>query len=180
MKLTKNRAPLPKEIEEQKRETLLTNILSALLFIIIAAILSNNVLIDEEVSPVSLLEKNKIQKDKKVLTHSKIPEFTKEKYSYIELLKNHKVSVEDSTYKQAKTAEYRLWCGSYRDIERANKIKNAIQSFINVKITLSGEWHVVRTDYLNSKRKGEAMKHKIKKEAGIADCVLQRKKTNTY
>ncbi len=119
--------------------------------------------------------KTEIVDIKPAIKHSKpLPEYIPSEYEYTTLLEEAEVSVEVARTTSAR-GEFRLWCGSYRSEDRAAKQTRKMNNLIKTSYTQSGEWFVVRTEYMNGKRTAEKMRHQMRRELGLHTCVILSK-----
>ncbi|MGJ8691570.1 MAG: SPOR domain-containing protein [Thalassotalea sp.] len=105
-----------------------------------------------------------------------IPEFDEDKdYQFMEGLK-HK-NVKGGTYEAAELKQYGLYCASFREYQRADRLKAQIAfagvaSQIKTKQGTSGTWHQVFIGPYPNKRAAEADKHKLNRNK-VPPCSLQ-------
>jgi len=109
-------------------------------------------------------------------TLNPIRKYEGDKYSFYKELKSIEVKPNLEHYKVSKTHPYRLWCGSFRELSRAENLRKRLKKFSSSKITLKGEWHVVMTEDYPNKRSAEAKKWEIRKILKIQTCNLHRVK----
>lgn len=112
--------------------------------------------------------------EKKKKEAEAIKPFKGERYSFYKNLQDNNPDKNTSNYKVPKTSRYKLWCGSFRELHRAESNVKKIMPLTPAHYTVKGEWYVVMTDYLPNKRAAEALKRKIKKKLNIVSCALRR------
>jgi len=80
--------------------------------------------------------------------------------------------------RESQQFEYRMRCGSFRDQTRADELKARIalsgfESQIKPVTTQNGTWHRVELGPYASKRRAEAVRHRLQNN-DIIDCVIDR------
>lgn len=103
-----------------------------------------------------------------------IPEPPKEKWSYMEQLKNKKV--EEGHYEVEQKGPYQMQCGSFKTEAQANELKAriafaGIESQVRKADGKNGTWYKVILGPYPQKRKAESDKHKLRR-SNINYCQI--------
>ena len=105
---------------------------------------------------------------------SALPALPKEKWDYVEGLKNKKVEV--GKYEVVNKGPYQMQCGSFRTKEQAEVLKARI-AFVGISAQIreskgkSGIWHRIVLGPYGKKRQAEKDKHKLKNN-NINGCQI--------
>lgn len=103
-----------------------------------------------------------------------LPTAPKEKWSYVENLKTKEIEV--GQYEVTQKGPYRLQCGSFKTVERAETLKATIafvglEAFIKKSISSNGTWYKVILGPYSRKRLAEQDKHKLRNNS-ITRCQV--------
>ena len=105
-----------------------------------------------------------------------LPEMPVEEWQYPSLLMNMEIEVSANSQPQTEKSSYILWCGSFREKFRADKMVSQISSIIPAYTVIKGEWNVVNTKPFAGKRLGEKIRHKLRRAYNITTCNFKRAK----
>ncbi|WP_371189170.1 SPOR domain-containing protein [Thalassotalea maritima] len=104
---------------------------------------------------------------------AELPALPEPDFVYPDLLTKNK-DIDIDAYDVPDPTPYRLRCGAFRQYSDALRLANKVSPVFNMSVVQSGNWYIVRSGYLGSKRDAQNMNNKIKRNVRVFDCLLQK------
>ena len=170
-----NKSPKKKPSKEQLHQSKKIKVVGALfILVILLAVVIFSLTQNKENSSVTADVQKSAVAAKNADDDFQIPDKPDPKYDYPETLKNDKPS-SSTDYIVPESTPHQIRCGAFRKESDAQRLKNKIAKFTPMRVKRSGDWFVVISPDLPSKRRAENLKNQIKTKVRVYECVLRKR-----
>lgn len=170
-----NKSPKKKPSNKQLQQSKKIKIVGGLfILVILLAVVTFSLTQNKENSSVTADVQKPTVGTKNSDDDFKIPDKPDPKYVYPETLKNDKPS-SSTDYTVPESTPHQVRCGAFRKESDAQRLKNKIAKFTPMLVKRSGDWFVVTSPDLPSKRRAENLKNQIKTKVRVYECVLRKR-----